>query len=259
MKANWYKGSEIVVAHDLEDLCERAAERVVRSITDRVEAKGRATIVLSGGTTPRRLYERLATGKYGQAIPWAQVYLFWGDERSVPPDHPDSNYKMVYDTLISKVSIPKENIHRMHAERSDHREAALEYEKRLRDFFGLSGEGWPIFDLVLLGIGADGHTASLFPGSPALAEKKQWVAAAYIEKLKVYRLTLTPEVFNHSAQVIFLATGKEKAPVIKELFIADHCPNRFPFQIIRPHEGKMIFLLDQAAASLLPPLCEVSG
>lgn len=253
------KSFDIVVAHDLEDLCERAAERVARSITDRVQAMGRATIVLSGGTTPRRLYERLAMGTYRQAIPWGQVYLFWGDERCVPPDHTDSNYKMAYDTLISKVSIPKENIYRMPTERSDHQEAVLEYEKTLRTFFGLAGEGWPRFDLVLLGIGTDGHTASLFPGSPALAEKKRWVAAVYIEKLKVYRLTLTPPVFNHSAQVIFLVAGKEKAPMIKELFIADHRTNRFPFEEITPHEGKLIFLLDQAAASLSPPFCKVSG
>ncbi len=253
------KSFDIVVARDIEDLCERAAERVARSITDRVQAMGRATLVLSGGATPRRLYERLATETYGLAIPWGQVYLFWGDERCVPPDHPDSNYKMAYDALISKVSIPKENIYRMPAERSDHMEAALEYEKTLRTFFGLSGEGWPRFDTCLLGIGSDGHTASLFPGSPALAEKKQWVAAAYIEKLKVYRLTLTPPVFNCSAQVIFLVAGKEKAPVMKELFIVDHCSNRFPFQEIRPHEGKLIFFLDQASSSLSPPFCKVSG
>ncbi|MBI5747322.1 MAG: 6-phosphogluconolactonase [Nitrospirae bacterium] len=259
MKANWYKGSEIVVAHDLEDLCERAAVRVAQYITNRVQASGRAAIALSGGTTPRRLYERLATGKYGQAIPWGHVYLFWGDERCVPPDHPDSNYKMAYDTLISKIPIPKENVYRMPAERSDHVEAALEYEKRMRMFFGLSGDGWPRFDFVLLGIGADGHTASLFPGSSALAEKKQWVAATYIEKLKVYRLTLTPEVFNCSAQVIFMAAGKEKAPVMKDLFMVERRSNRYPFQEIRPHEGELIFFLDQAACSLSPPFCKVSG
>lgn len=258
MKANWYKGFEVVVVSDLEDLCDKAAERVARFITDRVQARGRAAIVLSGGATPRRLYERLATGTYQKAIPWGQVYLFWGDERCVPPDHPDSNYKMAYDTLITKVPIPKENIHRMHAERSDLREAALEYEETLRTFFGLFGEGWPRFDLALLGMGADGHTASLFPGSPALAEKERWVAATYIEKLKVYRMTLTPPVFNHSAQVIFLVAGKEKAPVMKELFIADRRSKRFPFQEIRPHEGKLIFLLDQDAASLSPPFCKVS-
>lgn len=248
-----------MVARDIDDLCERAAVRVARSIADRVQASGRSAIVLSGGTTPRRLYERLATGTFQQAIPWDHVYLFWGDERCVPPDHPDSNYKMAYDTLISKIPIPKENVYRMPAERSDHVEAALEYEESLRNFFGPSGEGWPRFDIALLGIGMDGHTASLFPGSPALAEKKQWVAATYIEKLKVYRLTLTPEVFNHSTQVIFLATGEEKAQVIKELFTADHCTNRFPFQIIRPHDGELIFLLDQAAASLSLPFYEVSG
>lgn len=253
------KSFEIVVARDLEDLCERAAEMVARAITDQVLARGRATIVLSGGTTPRRVYERLAIGTFQQAIPWDQVYLFWGDERCIPPDDPDSNYKMAHDTLISKVSIPKENIYRMPTERSDHQEAALEYEKTLRNFFGLAGEGWPRFDLALLGIGTDGHTASLFPGSPILSEKKQWVVAAYVEKLKVYRLTLTPSVFNHSAQVIFLAAGKEKAPVIKESFTADHRSSRFPFQEIRPHEGKLIFFLDQAACSLSPPFYEVSG
>jgi 6-phosphogluconolactonase len=166
---------------------------------------------------------------------------------------------MAYDTLISKVSIPKENIYRMPAERSDPQEAALEYEDSLRKFFGLSEEGWPLFDICLLGIGPDGHTASLFTGSPALAEKKRWVAAVNIEKLKVYRLTLTPPVFNHSAQVIFLVAGKEKAPMMKELFITDRRSNRFPFLEIRPHEGKLIFLLDQDAASLSPPFCKVSG
>lgn len=243
---------EVVIADDLGSLSEKTAVFVARWIADRAKVQDRVAFVLAGGTTPRRLYEHLAMSTFREEIPWNQVHLFWGDERCVSPENPESNYRAAYESLISRVPIPPENVHRMSAEKADPEKAADEYEQTLRDFFRSSPGEWPTFDLVLLGIGADGHTASLFPGSSVLHEKKRWVAAPYVEKLKSYRLTLTLPVFNHAAQVIFLAAGKEKAQVIKKLQVTSHTQDRFPAQLIRPLPGKLVFFLDQAAASLIP-------
>jgi 6-phosphogluconolactonase len=241
----------VVIADDLESLSEQAAECVVRCITARARVKARVAIALSGGTTPNGVYERLASEHSRRRIPWNQVHLFWGDERCVPPEDPGSNYSLAYRTLISRVPIPPENVHRMPGEKADPEKAADEYEHMLRGFFRSSPGAWPAFDLVLLGIGSDGHTASLFPGSSVLQEKRRWVAAPYIEKLKSHRLTLTLPVFNHARQVIFLAAGKEKARVIKESQATRHTQNSFPFQFIRPDNGKLVFFLDKAAARKL--------
>jgi 6-phosphogluconolactonase len=242
------KKTETVIADDLESLSERAAEFVARYITDRASVGDRITVVLSGGTTPKGVYEQLASENFKGRVPWSRVHLFWGDERPVPPDHPESNYFLAYETLISRVPIPPENVYRMPGGKADPEKAAGEYEQTLRDFFRSSGGEWPVFDLVLLGIGPDGHTASLFPGSPVLQEKKRWVAAPYIEKLKSYRITLTLPVFNHARQVIFLAAGKEKAAVLKEWQTTDASLARVPFQLIKPHDGRLKFFLDKAAA-----------
>lgn len=246
-------GFEITVARDFEDLTEQASDLISQSITNQTRVRDRVTVVLSGGSTPRRLYERLARGDVVAKIPWGRVHLFWGDERCGPPEDPKSNYRMAYESLIRWIPIPPENIHRMPFDLPDPERAAEEYEASLRRFFGPSEGEWPRFDVVLLGVGPDGHTASLFPNSPVLGERKRWVAAVYVEKLKNHRLTLTVPVFNHAAQVIFLVAGKEKARVMKTLRPAEPKRVRFPYQLIRPHTGRLTFLLDREAAGSLQP------
>lgn len=245
------KRIEVVIADDLEVLSERAAGFVVRCIMDRAKVKDRVAIALSGGATPKGLYERFASEDFRHQIPWDQLHLFWGDERCVPPEDPESNYFLADKTLISRVPIPPENVHRMPGEQADPEKAADEYEQTLRDFFRPSPGEWPTFDLVLLGIGSDGHTASLFPGSLVLQEKKRWVVAPYVEKLKSYRLTLTLPVFNNAAHMIFLVAGTEKAQVMKELQVSSQTQARFPFQLIRPHDGRLVFFLDKASARFI--------
>lgn len=243
------RGDRVIVAGSLDDLTEQAARAVSRSLADRAKGRDRVTLVLSGGTTPRRLYERLA----GHEVPWRQVHLFWGDERCVPPEDSRSNYRMAYDSLISRVPIPPENVHRIPTEHADPHQAAARYEAALQGFFRLPPGAWPCFDVVVLGVGSDGHTASLFPGSSLLEEKKRWVVAGYIEQLQAPRVTLTLPVFNHAAQAMFLVAGKDKAAVMSALRPADGQDVRFPFQLIRPHHGQRIFSLDQDAAGSLKP------
>jgi 6-phosphogluconolactonase len=208
----------------------------------------RFSVALAGGNTPRRIYELLASERFKHRIEWPQVHLFFGDERCVPPDHPDSNYLMAYETLISKVPIPAKNAHRIIGEGKPDESARL-YENQLRAFF--AGVSWPRFDLVLLGMGADGHTASLFPGSDALKEKSKWVMATKMEKLKQDRITLTVPVFNHAAHVVFLVTGKEKAARLAEVLERRSPTDRLPAQEIEPINGSVEWLVDQAAAEKL--------
>ncbi|MBI3804932.1 MAG: 6-phosphogluconolactonase [Nitrospirae bacterium] len=241
---------EIVVCLDREDLGRQAAEAFVKAADEAVSLRRRFSVSLAGGSTPRTLYRKLAGRPFAERIPWRAVHLFWGDERAVPPDHPESNYRMADETLISKVPIPPENVHRIPGEWSDADAAAEAYEEALRSFFQPPTGKWPSFDLVLLGIGPDGHTASLFPGSPALEEKARWVVAPYVEKLNARRFTLTLPVFNHARQVHFLAAGKEKAPIIKEVVSKDALSQEIPARLIRPRGGKRLFFLDREAAGL---------
>lgn len=238
---------EIVVARDLEDLSQKAAEFFVRLAAKVKMVKDSFTVALSGGSTPRGLYEHIALDSIQRKIPWDQVHLFWGDERCVPPDHPASNYHMAYETLLSKVPIKPENVHpAVSSKLSPPQEMADEYEENLRKFFDPTPDGWPRFDLVLLGIGKDGHTASLFPDTPVLQETKRWVAALYVEKLKSYRLTLTIPVFNHAKHVLFLISGKEKAGIFRKIIESGQDSPRLPFQLIKPIRGDLLYLVDQA-------------
>jgi 6-phosphogluconolactonase len=245
------KDNEIVVCRDRDDLGRKAADLFLEEAERAIAARGCFSVALSGGATPRALYQRLAGLPFSEKIPWAKVHLFWGDERAVPPDHPDSNYRMAYETLIAHVPIPPENVHRMPAEKENLQTAAEEYEETLRRFFKLSKGEWPSFDLILLGVGPDGHVASLFPGSPALEEKKRWVIAVYVERLKSSRLTLTLPVLNRGREILFLAAGKEKAETIRDI-LSDHSPRTdLPARRVQPDNGGKIFLLDQEAAGLI--------
>lgn len=231
-----------------EQLAQAAAVRFVQDAKEAVINHNSFSVALAGGNTPRRVYELLATDTFKSQIDWARVQLFFGDERCVPPNHPESNYRMVYETLISKISIPVENVHRMPGERKPD-EGARFYEDELKSFF--AGLAWPRFNLALLGLGEDGHTASLFPDSEALNQKSNWVVATKAPRLRQTRITLTIPVFNHAAHVVFLVTGKEKASVLSEVLRASSGMKQLPAQMIRPSSGSLEWLVDRAAASQL--------
>jgi 6-phosphogluconolactonase len=229
---------EIVVLPDPAALAREAADRFVALARLAIAAQGRFTVALSGGSTPRLLYEQLVT----QPIEWEHVHVFWGDERCVPPDHPDSNYGLAQRALLSHIDIPAQNVHRLKGE-LDPAQAAQQYEEELRAIFGLL----PRFDVILLGMGSDAHTASLFPGTPALHEQQRWVVAQYVDKLQTERLTLTPPIINHAAYAIFLITGRDKAAALRSVWEGPHDPDRFPAQIVMPLTGRVIWLVDRVA------------
>jgi len=240
---------DLRVFPDGAGLAHAAAEEFSRRASEAVRARGRCAAALSGGSTPRHLFALLAdpAQPFRDRIDWRAVHLFWGDERHVPPDHPESNFRMTRETLLDAVSIPAENVHRMRGEEPDAERAAALYEDELRAFF--SGE--PRFDCVLLGLGADAHTASLFPGTAAVRERERWVVAPWIEKLATFRITLTPAVFDRAAAVIFLVQGEEKAGALRAVLEGERDPDRFPAQVIRPQDGELHWLVDCAAASRL--------
>src|SRR3990172_799487 len=206
-----------------QELFRDAAHEFVREAQQTVQANGRFTVVLSGGSTPKNLYALLAQLEFATRIPWKQTFVFWGDERHVPPDHPESNYRMAYDAMLSKVPIPPSNIHRIHGEESP-AEAADQYEKVIRDFLP--------FDWVFLGMGPDGHTASLFPGTKALRETQRMVASNWVGKLNTYRITTTAPVFNSAAHVVCLITGEDKAAPLKAVLEGPYEPDQLPVQLV---------------------------
>lgn len=245
--------SEILICRDSAEVSQRVAELFVQLATEAVSSSGRFAVALSGGTTPKALYALLASDQFRPRVPWSNVHLLWGDERCVPPDHHESNYRMTREALLDKISIPEANVHRMPVEQEDHNRAADEYEQTLREFFGLGAGKWPRFDLILLGMGEDGHTASLFPGTAALDVADRWVVANYVEKLKAHRLTLTASVINRAANIVFLISGASKAAVLKEVLEGEYQPHRLPSQLIQPVAGKLLFIIDREAARELAP------
>jgi 6-phosphogluconolactonase len=238
----------VLVYDTPEQVALAAAERFVAYAQEAIVDRSVFSVALAGGNTPTRVYELLASIPFKNLIEWSRVHLFFGDERCVPPQHPDSNYGMVYTTLISKIEIPSANVHRIIGEGNPDEDAAA-YEIELRAFFG--NVSWPRFDLVLLGMGDDGHTASLFPGTDAVKEEVKWVVATRMEQLKQDRITLTVPVLNHAAHVVFLVTGQGKAKRLSE--VLRHRPNadRLPAQLIQPVDGTLEWLIDKAGASLL--------
>ncbi len=241
---------DVVICRDLDELSRSAAEQFVRLANACARRSGRFTVALSGGSTPKSFYALLADPRYSERVPWQLVHFFWGDERCVPPDHPESNYGMARTLLLSKIPIPEANVHRMAAEKEP-QIAAAEYEKTLIDFFGLKRGEWPRFDLILLGIGEDGHTASLFPDSEALENRDNLVVATYVEKLKAHRLTLTLAVINHAANIWFLVAGASKAVVLSQILIADGASPRLPAALVNPIDGRLIWFVTQDAAGEL--------
>src|SRR2546425_11034070 len=239
---------EIRVLASSQEVFELAAEVFVRQTNDAVSKRGRFTVALSGGSTPKALYQLLVE-RYAAKLPWAQIFFFWGDERHVPPDHPDSNYRMAKEALLSKVPVPPENIFRVRAEEKDANVVAKDYEEALKLFFRLKPGEFPRFDLILLGLGPDGHTASLFPNTAALNETKRLVVANWVEKLKTTRITFTYPVLNHAACVIFLVSGADKADMVRN--VLEDGRAGLPSQRVHPVNGRLLWLLDKGAATKL--------
>jgi 6-phosphogluconolactonase len=237
---------EIRTLKTAAELFEAGAAEFAAQGSRAVRASGRFTVALSGGSTPKALYLLLATKSN---IPWDKIYFFWGDERHVPPDSPESNYRMANEALLSKVPVRAENIFRIHAEEKDAAAAALQYEQAIKDFFHLSAGEFPRFDLILLGIGTDGHTASLFPGTAALNETQRLVVANWVPKFNTHRITFTFPVLNAAACVMFLASGPDKAPVLRE--ILENRAAALPSQRVQPTNGKLVWVVDEPAANAL--------
>jgi 6-phosphogluconolactonase len=230
------------------DLFHAAAEEFVSRARAAIGAQGRFTVALSGGSTPKSLYSLLAAN-YADFV-WNRIFLFFGDERNVPPTDPESNYRMVKESLLSKISIPAENVFRVPAENPDAAAAAADYESRIRQFFELKPDEFPRFDLILLGVGPDGHTASLFPDSRALDEKSRIVVANWVAKFNTNRITFTFPVLDHAAEVMFLASGPDKADMLHQVLEAKNSPP-LPSQRVQPTDGKLLWMLDEAAAAKL--------
>ena len=227
-----------------EELARAAASYFVEQGVAAVGQRGLFTVALSGGSTPRILYELLADPNepFRERVPWANSHFFWSDERHVPPDHPDSNYRMANEALLSRVPVPQSNVHRVLSENPDAGEAGRAYEETLIE---VTKETLPRLDLILLGLGNDGHTASIFPGSDVLRETTRLVAAPWVEKLNSYRITMTLPLLNNGESVLFLVSGAEKAEIVKAVLEG---PEIYPAQAVKPTNGQLIWMLDRFAA-----------
>jgi len=241
---------EIHIFPDLPALFEAAAEDFIRLAKAAVDARGRFTVALSGGSTPKGLFQVLS-GRDRNLLPWDKMFFFWGDERHVPPDHADSNYRMARETLLSKVPVPEQNIFRVPAEDADAEQAAAQYEDTLKKFFALAPGQLPEFDLIHLGMGPDGHTASLFPNTKGLHETQRLVIANWVEKFSTFRITFAAPVLNAAREVEFLIAGADKAPALYEVIEGNGSSELYPSKLIRPGHGKLVFFLDASAAEKL--------
>jgi 6-phosphogluconolactonase len=240
----------VQVFDDAESLARGTAARIAEAARESIEARGLFTIALSGGSTPRRVFELLAGEEFRESIDWPDVHIFFGDERMVPPDHAESNYRMANEVLLSKVALPPANVHRIDGV-GDAAANASVYESEMRGLFG--DVEWPRLDQVLLGMGDDGHTASLFPGTAVLDERRLWVAPNWVEKLGAWRVTLTAPVINAARRVTFLVTGAGKAERLREVLKGERDPARLPSQLINPSDGILEWFVDREAAARLEP------
>ncbi|MEP6984061.1 MAG: 6-phosphogluconolactonase [Chloroflexota bacterium] len=239
--------TNIRVAPDVATLARQAADTIQNLANTSISQAGRFSIALSGGSTPKTLFQQLAAD-YKQKIDWNNTQVFWSDERCVPPDDADSNYKMARETLLDIVPLPASNIYRIKGELQP-ADGAAQYESTLRSYFH---DQLPRFDLIMLGMGDDGHTASLFPGTDAVNERQRWVIPNHVVSAKqTWRITLTVPVINNAANVMFLVAGTGKAERLKQVIQGEFKPNELPSQLIKPTDGNLIWAVDQAAASLL--------
>src|SRR5579863_4273003 len=239
----------IAIYPDADKLSHEAARFIVRLAGEASVSRGRFTIALSGGSTPKALYGLLATEPYRSQIDWASVEVFWSDERCVPPDDEESNYRMAEEVFLSKVPIPASQIHRMPADQPDRDAASQAYTLEMQQTF--STNGTPSFDLIQLGMGPEGHTASLFPHQESLQEQQRLVMAVTVPKPPPPRLTFTPPLLNAAHHILFLVTGSEKAEAVQAVLEMDYQPEEFPAQIVRPERGEVTWMLDTKAAEKL--------
>ncbi|HYS05598.1 MAG TPA: 6-phosphogluconolactonase [Candidatus Dormibacteraeota bacterium] len=241
---------ELRVVSDLEEL-ERAGAGEFARLARGAGPKRPFTVALSGGATPRGAYTRVTQAPYRDLVPWPALQFFWGDERHVPPDHPDSNYRMALETLLSKVPVPPGNVHRIPAESPDAAAAASAYESTLKSYFGLKEGQAPRFDLILLGLGADGHVASLFPGSEALREPRRLVTAPWVEPMRARRITLTPPVIRNAASVMVLVSGDAKAEALRRALAPEGSLDECPARLLQEARGRVVVIADRGAAHLV--------
>ncbi|MBV9712211.1 MAG: 6-phosphogluconolactonase [Ktedonobacteraceae bacterium] len=239
----------VAIYPDIDTLSQEAARYVVRVASEAITTHGRFTLVLAGGTTPKKLYGLLASEPYREQIDWALTEIFWSDERCVPPDSEDSNYHLAQQVLLGQIPIPAEQIHRMPADADDRDQASLTYTQEIQRVFGTNGV--PSFDLIQLGMGPEGHTASLFPHQASLHEQTRLVIPVSVPKPPPPRLTFTPPLLNAASHVLFLVTGQDKADVLQAVLEGAYNPDEYPAQIIRPPKGEVTWMLDPAAASKL--------
>lgn len=243
---------QIRLVASADELSAAAARLFVTCAGEAVSSRGRFVVALAGGSTPEAMYRRLAEDSASRdAVAWPQVHVFWGDERHVPPTDEASNYRMADDALLQHVPIPSGQIHRIETEGRDAADVAQAYEATLRTALSATPDDWPIFDLVLLGMGEDGHTASLFPGSSALSDTSHVVAAPFVEKLQAFRITLTPPVLCHARAVAVLVSGVRKAKVLRETLEGPFLPDLYPIQLLRHARGMVTWIVDAEAASAL--------
>ncbi len=237
----------IAIFPDIDTLSHEAAQYIVRIARESIETRGRFTIALSGGTTPRELYGLLGSEPYSSQIDWKLVHIFWGDERCVAPDSPDSNYHMAHEVLLSKISIPGLQVHRMPADRPDQNVALREYVNEMQRICGTNEI--PSFDLIQLGMGPEGHTASLFPHQASLHEKQRLVMPVSVPKPPPDRLTFTPPLLNAARNILFLVAGSDKADALHAVLEGEYQPDEYPAQIVRPTNGEVVWMVDRGAAA----------
>lgn len=245
--------TDLRVVSDPVALSRVAAEEFLRLGANAIRARDRFCVALAGGGTPRDTYERIAETwekAPGGPLDWTRVHLFWGDERHVPPEDPQSNYRMARHALIDHVPIPPQNVHPVPASIPDAREAASRYEARVMEVFRLGPDDVPRFDLILLGMGVDGHVASIFPGTEAMTEEKRLVMGNWVEASRAWRITMTLPVLNHAADVIVLVAGREKAPALRRILRGPHEPPLLPAELLKPTHGKLLWLADREAAGV---------
>jgi 6-phosphogluconolactonase len=244
---------EVRILPDASALAQTATEHILDACLLAIHLRGVANLALAGGETPRLAYTLLSQPEYASRMDWSRMQIYWSDERLVPPDHTYSNYRLAAEVLLRRVPIPQENIHRMHGELPPY-EAAQAYEDELRRCLPAGEDGFPCFDLMMVGMGDDGHIASLFPGAPALLEHQRWIVASEHNQPPpplVPRLSLTLPVINASAQVLLMVSGEKKAETLRQVLEDVPGSEPLPAQLIKPRSGKLVWLIDAPAASRL--------
>jgi 6-phosphogluconolactonase len=235
------------VFKNADQLCAGLAEWITSLIEETLTRKEQFGLVLSGGNTPKKLHLLLASSPFKERIDWKKIHVFWGDERAVPFDDERNNARMAFDTLLNSVDVPRDQIHIMDTSLSPE-DAGEDYDELLHEYFGTDLLPVRTFDLVLLGMGDDGHTLSLFPGTPVIHEEKLWSTSFFLKAQDMHRITLTKNIVNHSDHIVFMISGKEKANAVYEVLEGERNPDLYPSQVIIPTQGELHFFMDEAAA-----------